>query len=234
MRAVILAGGKGSRLAPYTTILPKPLMPVGEKSILEIVIRQLKHYGFRKITLAIGYQGELIRTLFQDGKSLGVAIEYSEELAPLGTAAPLLLIENLPDTFLVMNGDILTDLDYSAFIEFHKQNKATATIGLCQKKQEVDLGIIEADEEGRVSNYIEKPSMTYEVSMGIYMFEIEVLKYLKKGLRLDMPDLIKLLVRGNHRVLGYRHTGYWHDIGRIEDFNAATELFNRDPSKFLL
>jgi NDP-sugar pyrophosphorylase family protein len=233
MRAVILAGGKGSRLAPYTTILPKPLMPVGEKAILEIVIRQLKHHGFRKIILAIGYQGELIKTLFQDGKSLGVEIEYSEEHAPLGTAAPLMLISDLSDTFLVMNGDILTDLDYRAIIEFHKKRKAMVTIGLCQKRQEIGLGIIEADEEGDVTNYIEKPSMTYEVSMGIYIFDVAVLKYMKKGVRLDMPDLIKQLIRSNEKVLGYRHPGFWHDIGRIEDFHAATELFNKDPSRFL-
>jgi NDP-sugar pyrophosphorylase family protein len=132
-----------------------------------------------------------------------------------------------------MNGDILTDLDFKAFVEFHKKQKAIATIGLCQKKQEIGLGIIEADEENRVSNYIEKPSMTYEVSMGIYVFEIGVLKFMKKGAKMDMPDLIRLLVRSNLKVLGYRHTGYWHDIGRIEDFKTATELFNREPDKFL-
>lgn len=174
MRTIILAGGKGRRLAPYTTVLPKPLMPIGDLPILEIVIRQLKHYGFKRITLAVGHQSALIKTFFGNGKKLGVKIDYSRESTPLGTAGPLSLIDDIDSTFLMMNGDLLTNLNYNDMLKLHKKSKAFATLGLYQKKVHIDLGVIETDKIGAILNYTEKPTLKYDVSMGIYIFNPEV------------------------------------------------------------
>lgn len=233
MRVIILAGGKGRRLAPYTTILPKPLMPIEDIPILEIVIRQLKHFGFRRITLAVGHLSGLIEAFFGNGRKFGVEIDYSRENEPLGTAGPLSLIKDLDGTFLVMNGDLLTNLDYRNMVEFHKKSNAFATLGLYQKRVEIDLGVIEADKKGFIKNYIEKPAMNYEVSMGIYVFQPEVQEYIPKRNRLDLPDLIKSLIKEDKRIIGYRFNGHWLDIGRYEDYQKAVKLFERENGKFL-
>lgn len=234
MRAIILAGGKGTRLEPYTTVLPKPLMPIGDMPILEVMIRQLRHFGFRKITLAVGHLGGLIEAFCGDGRQFGVEIDYSREDEPLGTAGPLSLIDDFNDEFLIMNGDLLTDLDYRDMVKFHKEANAFATLGLYQKRVNVDLGVIEADKSGAVKDYIEKPTMKYEVSMGIYVFKSQVREYIPAGNRLDLPDLIKLLMKENKRIMGYRFDGYWLDIGRYEDYQEAVTLFQTQSKKFLL
>lgn len=233
MRAVILAGGKGKRLAPYTAVFPKPLMPIGDIPILEIVIRQLAHYGFKKITLAVGYQAGLIETFFGNGKKLGVKIDYSRESEPLGTAGPLSLIKDLDDTFLLMNGDILTDLKFNEMIRFHQKHIAFATLGLFTKKVQIDLGVVDIDKQGHIKDYIEKPELEYSVSTGIYVFEPKVLRYIPRGERLDLPDLIKLLIKEGRKVVAYKFNGYWLDIGRYEDYQEASRIFERRKNKFL-
>jgi NDP-sugar pyrophosphorylase family protein len=232
-RAVILAGGKGARLAPYTTVLPKPLMPIGDMPILEIVIRQLRRAGVRDITLSVGYLASLLEAYFGDGRRWDVSLSYSRETEPLGTAGPLALVPGLDDTFLVMNGDLLTTLDYTEMARRHRESGAAATLGLFQKQVKIDLGVIEADGDGRVAGYVEKPTLTYEVSMGIYVMEPRVLGYIPRGQRFDLPDLIKSLIADRQPIVGYRFGGHWLDIGRQEDYAHAVEIFERDRAVFL-
>lgn len=222
MKAVILAGGKGTRLRPYTTAFPKPLMPVGDKPILEIIVRQLKLHGIDEIVMAVGHLAELIMTFFGDGSKFGLKIKYSREDKPLGTAGPLsLLKDELTETFLVMNGDILTTLNYSDLIEYHKKNKAIATIALNKRDVYIDFGVVELDEDSNIADYIEKPTLHYLVSMGIYVFEPKVLKYIPNNKKFDFPDLVKRLISAGEKVKGYIYDGYWLDIGRPEDYERA-------------
>jgi len=222
MKAVILAGGKGTRLRPYTTAFPKPLMPVGDKPILEIILRQLKSHGINEIIMAVGHLAELIMTFFGDGSKFGVRIKYSREDEPLGTAGPLSLVKDeLTETFLVMNGDILTTLNYSDLIEYHKRSGAIATIALNKRDVYIDFGVVELDEDSNITDYIEKPTLHYLVSMGIYVFEPEVLKYIPNNKKFDFPDLVKKLISAGEKVKGYIYDGYWRDIGRPEDYEKA-------------
>jgi NDP-sugar pyrophosphorylase family protein len=233
MRAVILAGGKGTRLAPYTTILPKPLMPVGDMPILEIVMRQLEAHGFRSLTLAVGYLAELLMAYCGDGSKFGVALDYSREEQPLGTAGPIALIPNLNETFLVMNGDLLTTIDYSAMLQYHRERGALVTIACYKRDVKIDLGVIEVDSDNWVANYIEKPTYHYDVSMGIYIFEPQILDYIAKNERLDLPDLVLKLLQAGKKVNVYHFDGYWLDIGRHDDYEQAIEEFSKNKEKFL-
>ena len=222
MKAVILAGGKGTRLKPYTTVFPKPLMPIGDKPILDIVVRQLKMHGFDEIIIAVGYLAELIMTFFNDGAKYGIKIKYSREDKPLGTAGALALMkEELNDTFLMMNGDILSTIDYSDLIKYHIKNESIATIALKKRKIGIDFGIVEQDNTNTIKNYIEKPTIDYLVSMGVYVFDPEVLEYIKPNKKLDFPDLIKVLISNRKTVKGYVYDGYWLDIGRPDDYERA-------------
>jgi NDP-sugar pyrophosphorylase family protein len=232
MRAVILAGGKGTRLAPYTTVLPKPLMPIGEMPILEIVIRQLARHGFNDLTLAVGYLAELLMAYCGDGSKFGVKLEYSKEEQPLGTAGPISLIPNLKETFLVMNGDLLTTIDYSAMWKYHRERGAIATLASYRREVKIDLGVIES-EDGWVKDYIEKPTYHYAVSTGIYIFEPDVLKHVEKGQRLDLPELVLRLVSAGQKVNIYNFDGYWLDIGRHDDYDSAIEEFSAHRAEFL-
>ncbi|MBA7506731.1 UTP--glucose-1-phosphate uridylyltransferase [subsurface metagenome] len=233
MDAIILAGGKGTRLAPYTTIFPKPLMPIGDVPILDVVLRQLKSHGFTKIIMAVGYLAELLETYFGNGSKYGMDIQYSRESKPLGTAGPLSLIENLTNPFLVMNGDILTTLNYSVLISYHKEKEATATIAMHKRKVDVDFGVIELNTDSEITNYIEKPNLEYLVSMGIYIFDTKVLSYIKPNEKLDFPDLVKKLLENNERVIGYPSNDYWLDIGRYDDYQRAIDEFEENKEKFL-
>ncbi len=221
--AVILAGGKGTRLAPVTEIIPKPLVPIGGKPIMELVIQQLKYHGFTDITLAVGYMAELIQAYFQDGSKLGVRIDYSYEASPLGTAGPLALIEGLEETFLVMNADVLTNLDYQELVRFHHSQGGVATIGAYQRQVNIDLGVIIPDSNNRIKDYVEKPSTTHLVSMGVYIFERQILQFIQG--RLDFPDLVKILLEKGLPVHYYPFTGYWLDIGRHDDYSKAVLEF---------
>ena len=233
MRAVILAGGRGTRLAPYTTVLPKPLMPIGDMPILELLIRCLKRYGVQRVTLAVGHLAALIMAYFNNGDGLGIPIDYSIEQEPLGTAGPLAVVEGLDQTFLAMNGDLLTDLDFDAMIAFHRRHEAVATIGLYQRDVKIDLGVIETNAAQFVTAYIEKPVFHYQVSMGVYVLEPDVLKYIPTGQRFDLPDLIRALTGAGERVVGYTHSGYWLDIGRPDDYQRAQDDFPNIRSRLL-
>jgi NDP-sugar pyrophosphorylase family protein len=233
MRAVILAGGRGTRLYPYTITFPKPLMPIGDVPILEVIIRQLRHYGIGDLTLAVGHLAELIMAYFGDGSRFGVHIEYSKEDQPLGTAGPLALIPRLDETFMVMNGDVLTTLDYRELLDYHRSHGGAATIASHKRDARIDLGVIEADEGGRVTAYIEKPTYHYLVSMGIYVFEPSVLRHVEPGQRLDFPELVWRLLEAGDRVQVYPYDGYWLDIGRPDDYGQASAEFERLRSQFL-
>lgn len=234
MRAVILAGGKGTRLAPYTTVLPKPLMPIGEMPILEIVIRQLERHGFNDLTLAVGYLAELLMAYCGDGSKFGVTLGYSREEQPLGTAGPIAIVPNLNETFLVMNGDLLTTIDYSAMLRCHKERGTLATIACYQRDVKIDLGVIDVDPDNWVSNYIEKPTYHYTVSMGIYIFEPDVLNYISLNQRLDLPELVLKLIKGGVKVNVFNFNGYWLDIGRQDDYERAIEEFASHRDDFLM
>jgi NDP-sugar pyrophosphorylase family protein len=192
---------------------------------MEIVIRQLQRHGFKHITLAVGYMAELIQAYFQDGARLGVKIDYSREPGPLGTAGPLDLIRGLDETFLVMNADVLTDLDYNRLIQYHREHQGLATISAYQRQATIDLGVIITDGHCRIQDYIEKPSTTHLVSMGVYVFEPEVLSYVRGRGYLDFPDLVKILLNDHRLVNYYPFDGYWLDIGRHDDYGRAAEEF---------
>jgi NDP-mannose synthase len=233
MRAVILAGGKGTRLQPYTTVLPKPLMPVGDMPILEVVLRQLKAAGINRVTMAVGYLAELLQAFFGNGARLGLPIDYSIEPKPLGTVGPLTLIPDLNGTLLMMNGDVLTTLDYADLISSHRHSGAVATIATHVRQVKIDFGVIKTDGSSRLIDYVEKPTLEYRVSMGVYVFEPEVLHYLKPGEYRDFPDLIKTLIAERQRVVSYPFSGYWLDMGRPDDYARAIEEFESRRSDFL-
>lgn len=225
MRAVILAGGKGRRLLPYTAVFPKPLVPVGDRPVLAIVIEQLRQAGFTRLTLAVGHLAGLIQAYFGDGSRFGIHIDYSIESTPMGTAGPLGLLDDLDDDFLVMNGDLLTDLDVGALVAAHRSAGAIGTIAVYRKTVDLTLGVLSLDADSRVIDYVEKPSIDYMVSTGIYCFKPAVLEYLVPGVPCDLPDLIRRMITSGQRVHGYRFEGNWLDIGRPEDYEAALNLF---------
>jgi NDP-sugar pyrophosphorylase family protein len=233
MRAVVLAGGKGTRLEPYTTILPKPLMPIGEMPILEVLLRQMKRAGINQVVLTVGHLASLLQAYFGDGAQWDLDITYSHEKEPLGTAGPIALVQNLDKTFLVTNGDVLTTLDMKKLIAFHKNKGGIATIAAHRRQVKIDLGVIEWDGDERVSGYIEKPTRDYTVSMGIYVFEPRILEYIPVGQYLDFPDLILKLIARGERVSGYVFDGYWMDLGRPDDYIQANREFITMKTQFL-
>ena len=234
MKAIILAGGKGTRLAPYTKILPKPLMPIGDMPVLEILLRQMKNAGITEVILTVGHLAELIRAFFQDGDRFGLKIDYSYEDSPLGTAGPLSLVaERLDNTFLVTNGDVLTTLDLQKLVATHRQSGAIATIASHARKVKVDLGVLQFNGSDEVTGYIEKPTYDFFVSMGIYVFEPGVLQYIPYNQYLDFPDLVLKLIHNGERVMGYHFDGYWQDLGRSDDYEQAVQEFDVLKSQIL-
>jgi NDP-sugar pyrophosphorylase family protein len=231
--AIILAGGKGTRLRPYTVVLPKPLMPIGDYPILEVIIKQLAKHGFASITLAVNHQSDIIKAFFGDGSKWGIKIDYSVELLPLGTMGPLKLIKNLPDNFLVMNGDILTDISFSEFFNKHVNNEALFSISSYNRNQLVDYGVLEVNKENLLSGFTEKPVNRYAVSMGIYMLNKEVLNYIPDNEAFGFDNLMLKLLYENKRVFVENFTGYWLDIGRPDDYLEAIEKFEIMKNKFL-
>jgi len=226
MKALILAGGKGKRLRPYTTTFPKPLMPIGDKAILEIVIKQLNNSGFDDIIMSIGHLGGLIMAFFGDGSNHDVNINYTKEEKPLGTAGPLSLVrEMIDEPFLMMNGDVLTNLDYANFMEYHKKKGNIATVALNKRVVNIDFGVIETDDENHVVGYKEKPTIDYLVSMGIYIFDKRILDYIEDDKYFDLPDLINRLIDNGEKVNGYIFDGYWLDIGRPDDYEKANQEY---------
>lgn len=233
MKAVVLAGGKGRRLAPYTQIIPKPLMPIGDKPILEILLRQMKRAGIHRVTLTVGYLGDLLRVFFREGEHLGLTIDYVSEVKPLGTSGPLANVEGLNGTFLVTNGDVLTDLDFADLIAFHRQQGGIATIATHKRKVDINLGVVEMNRKKQVVGYLEKPSFNYLVSMGLYIFEPRILDYIPKDEYLDFPDLVQKLIDAGEQVNGYVFKGYWEDLGRPDDYERATADFEKNRYQFL-
>jgi NDP-sugar pyrophosphorylase family protein len=234
MRVVILAGGKGVRLAPLTEVIPKPLVPLGGMPIMEVVVRQLAAQGFGRLTLAVGYLSELIQAYFQDGSRWGVKIDYSFEQEPLGTAGPLTQIPDLTDAFLVMNADILTNLNFKDLVSHHRAQGNLATIGAYECQVKMDLGVIIKNGHGRIRDYLEKPTSTHLVSMGVYVFEPEVLSLIDGPGYLDFPDLVKRLLAADKPVGYYPFAGYWLDIGRHEDYARASQEFDEKKSEFFI
>jgi NDP-mannose synthase len=234
MKAVVLAGGKGTRLAPYTTILPKPLVPIGDMPILEILLRQMKQAGIDHVILTVGHLAELLQAFFQQGQRYGLRIDYSFENQPLGTAGPLSLVaDQLDETFLVTNGDVLTTLNLCDLVDAHRQSGAIATIASHARHVKIDLGVLQFNGSDELTNYIEKPTYDFFVSMGIYVFEPRVLQYIPYNQYLDFPDLVLKLIKLKERVAGYRFEGYWQDLGRIEDYEQAIQEFERMRTQIL-
>jgi NDP-sugar pyrophosphorylase family protein len=222
---VILAGGKGTRLLPYTTSLPKPLVPVGDFPILEILLRQLANQGFKKVTLAVGHLAGLIQAYFRQGQDWGVELSYAYETTPLGTAGPIARLPREEQAILVLNGDLLTTLDFGQLVRFHHENHAVATVGTKRRTETVQFGIIETASNGQITEYREKPNLDYLVSMGIYVFSPEVRDYIPRSKKFDFPDLVQLLLTSKKRVLAYESEAYWLDIGRPDDYQRANEDF---------
>ena len=233
MKAVILAGGKGTRLAPYTKILPKPLLPIGDMPVLEIILCRMYDAGVDHAVLTVGHMAELLHLFFQDGKRVGMRITYSYEDEPLGTAGPLTLIPGLNETFLVSNGDVLTTLDLADLIAFHHAEKAIATIAMHHRKIGIDFGVIELNGGNVVNGYNEKPTIEHMVSMGIYVFEPGVLEHIPHNKYLDFPDLVKKLLEAGQKVVGYPFDGYWMDLGRPDDYELAVGDFEAMRTQFL-
>jgi NDP-sugar pyrophosphorylase family protein len=232
-RAVILAGGKGARLRPYTVVLPKPLMPIGEFPILEVIVKQLALHGFDHITMAVNHQAEIIKAFFQDGRKWGIRIDYSLEDAPLGTMGPLRLIPELPDNFLVMNGDVLTDLDYAGFFELHSGSGSIFSISSSVRNHVVDYGVLETNEMGSLSGFREKPSLQYQVSMGVYMVSRRALAYIPQEGPYGFDRLMLDLLAAGERVDVRPYRGYWLDIGRPDDYAQAIDVFEDMRASFL-
>ncbi|MEI5097951.1 nucleotidyltransferase family protein [Streptomyces sp. PmtG] len=226
MHAVILAGGKGVRLRPYTTALPKPLVPIGDQhAILEIVLRQLAAAGFTSCTLAIGHLGHIIRAYVGDGSRWGLGVGYSTEDSPLGTMGPLLTImDRLPERFLVLNGDILTDLDYADVLRRHQESKGPLTIATYPREVHIDFGVL-TTEDRRVVAFTEKPSVDYRVSMGVYGVSRDTLAPYTPGLPLGFDELVLDLLKAGNPPHAYEFDGYWLDIGRPDDYDRANAEF---------
>ncbi|MFF5218995.1 NDP-sugar synthase [Micromonospora sp. NPDC000442] len=233
MRAVILAGGRGTRLRPFTTSFPKPLMPVGDLPILEILLRQLKAHGVDEVTLLTGHLAYLLEGYFEDGRRWGINIDYVREDQPLGTAGPLRqLADQLTDDFFVMNGDLLTDLDFTALMAQHRAGSATVTVSVHTRAEKIDLGVLKIDASGDLVGYEEKPTLKLDVSMGAYAMSPAALANIPAG-PYDMPQLILDLLAKGQRIRSWRHQGFWLDIGRVDDYSLANKMFTENPSGFL-
>jgi NDP-sugar pyrophosphorylase family protein len=233
MQAIILAGGKGTRLKPYTMLFPKPLVPIGDYPILEIIVRQLVRAGFDRITISTGHLAELIQAYFGDGRRWNVPIEYVREETPLNTAGALKLVKNCEDDFLVMNGDILTTLDYGEFFAQHVKRGGLATIATKSRESLIDFGVIETDEHGFLARYKEKPVFSFAVSMGIYALSKAAQDLIGDGESLGMPDLLLRIKANGGPVYCNESDCYWLDIGRVDDYGQAQEEFESNKHRFL-
>jgi NDP-sugar pyrophosphorylase family protein len=235
VRALLLAGGLGTRLLPYTTVLPKPLVPVGDEPVMETLLRQLAAHGIRDVTVSVGHLAALIETYFGDGSRFGVTITYQHEPEPLGTAGPLrpqLAAMASDDAILVVNGDLLTDMDFSAFIDAYEQRRPAIQVGAIRREERVQLGVLSLDDAGLVRAYEEKPLHTYHASMGVYLVSAAAAGWLPTSGRFDMPDLILAALAAGQTVAAWQHDGIWLDIGRPDDHRRASELVAENPLAF--
>lgn len=232
MRAVILAGGLGTRLRPYTMVLPKPLVPIGDRPILELILRQLVKAGVTRVDLCVAHLGELMRAYFAEGTTLPEELDmhWQWEDEPLGTAGALKIVPDLDETFIAMNGDLLTNLDYRALIDFHRQQDAALTIGMHRQRVDITLGVIEHDGP-LVTDYREKPTLHYDVSMGVYVYEPRALEHLPDG-PCGFPDLVRALLKAGERVAGYENDAVWYDIGTLGEYERALKRIEEQPDLF--
>jgi NDP-sugar pyrophosphorylase family protein len=234
VRVVVLAGGTGTRLRPLTAVFPKPLMPLGDKPVVELLLRQLASHKLRHITLSTGYLAPLMKAVVGDGSQYGVEVSYSHEEQPLGTAGPLTLVRDaLTEPFMVMNGDLLTTLSFTKMLAHHQHQQADVTLGLYRRDVAIDFGVIETDELGEYVGYREKPTYHYDVSMGVYAMSRSVLEHVPHGTRLDMPDLVRSIHRAGGRVACYRENCFWLDIGRMDDYSLAQEQYAAHAEMFV-
>jgi NDP-sugar pyrophosphorylase family protein len=234
LRAVILAGGKGVRLHPFTVNFPKPLVPLGDTPVLEVLMRRLVYFGVTDITLALGHLAELVKAYFQHRPKLDqkLKLKYLVEDEATGTAGSLAMVRGLKDTFLVMNGDLLTDLDFHELVAFHRRQGAALTIATHKRSIKIDLGVLEFDGDHRITGYHEKPEKTYHVSMGVYVYEPKVLRFIKQGEYLDFPDLVIKLIAAGEKVCAFPSNCLWLDIGRPGDYALAQEMFVKRRERF--
>jgi len=232
-RAVILAGGKGTRLRPYTVVLPKPLMPIGDYPILEVIVKQLVQHGFTHISMAVNHQADIIKAFFGNGSKWGIKIDYSLEDKPLGTMGPLKILKDLPNDFLVMNGDILTDLNYSDFFEYHRRKQNIFTVSSFRRDLRSEYGILEMDDENKLVGFREKPVITFEVSMGVYMVNRDALNYIPVKEAYGFDHLMLHLIATNRPASVKAHNGYWLDVGRPDDYIQAIDEFEKYTEIFL-
>ena len=230
---MIQAGGKGTRLRPYTLVLPKPLMPVGGFPVIEMLLKWLCRNGIRETWITIGHLGHLIRALCGDGSQWGMEIAYSEEPEPLGTVGPLRLIsEQLDETFLMLNGDLITNLEPRALVDFHRRHGGLVTVAATRKNVSIDLGVIES-QSAQITAFREKPTMKFHVSMGIYCMEPSILDLIPQGVPFGFDDLMLEMLERGLPVYMYEHHGVWMDIGRKEDFLRAQEVFTENSTAIL-
>ncbi len=234
MHAVILAGGQGVRLRPYTTALPKPLVPIGEEyAILDIILQQLRAHAFDRVTLAIGHLGSLIRAFVGDGSRWGISVDYAEEDRPLSTIGPLLnFLDRLPEQFLVMNGDVLTDLDYIALLAHHVSSGAPLTVATYRRKVKIDFGTLRTD-GGRIVDFVEKPELSYGVSMGVYAMSRATLEPYPADVPFGLDELVLDLLARDQAPAAFEFAGYWLDIGRPDDYDEANRCFEQVRSVLL-
>jgi NDP-sugar pyrophosphorylase family protein len=232
-RAVILAGGQGTRLKPYTIVLPKPLVPVGNLPIMEILLNQLKSAGFTHITIAVNHLAEIIMAYFQDGKKWGITIDYSIEDKPLSTMGPLKLIKDLPDNFLIMNGDVLTDLNFAAFMDNHLKEKRLFSISSFIRTDKSEYGVLNINADSELTEFKEKPEYSFQVSMGIYAVNKKIMDYIPEHTFFGFDHLMYKLLEEKQPVKVIPHQGIWLDIGRPTDYQLALDTFESDPKKFM-
>ncbi|MDR3632614.1 MAG: sugar phosphate nucleotidyltransferase [Isosphaeraceae bacterium] len=237
MQAILLAGGKGTRLRPFTHVFPKPLMPLGEADpmpIIEVVLRQLARFGFRDVTIITGYLTELIEAFCGDGHKFGARLDYQRETTPLGTAGGLTLVERPDEPVLVINGDILTTLNYGEMYKFHCERGAAATIASYPREVRIDFGVLEfANDPHIIAGYREKPEFSFQVSMGVYILDPIAWDFLAPGTPLLMPDLLEMIRKSGRSVHCFKQSCYWLDIGRHDDYATANDIFESRRASFL-
>lgn len=221
MEAVVLAGGQGTRLLPYTADLPKALVPIGGRPVIEILLLRLKKYGVTKVHLAVNHLADQIESALGDGTRLGLEIAYSHEPEPLSTVGPITLIDNLPDTFVVANADVLTDLDIQMLVQAHKGSGCKLTVATSVRSERLEYGVFEVDAENRVTSFVEKPGYEFRVSMGVYVFSRSALEFVPSRSCFGFDDLVHALLGKSEPINTVLHEGFWLDIGRAEDYLRA-------------
>ncbi|MBI4618328.1 MAG: nucleotidyltransferase family protein [Planctomycetes bacterium] len=232
-RAVILAGGKGRRLYPYTACLPKPLVPVGDRPIVETLLLQLQRAGIDHVTFATGHLAELIMAFFGSGEKYGIRIDYAVEEKPLGTVGPLRRIDGLSECFFVLNGDLLTDVSFAELARFHQEQGTVLTVATYRKRIQVGLGVLETGPDHRVRRFQEKPNLEFDASMGIYVFDPRILQFIPEDRAMGFDELMAELLSRGEGIASYRHNGAWYDIGSPEDYQRAIEEFESNPGRFV-